>query len=132
MDGPPERRNDAAKRNGRPGGSTTCWSSGEGDNMAVRSRHFVSAGFGLLVVAFAFGLLFPRPAKASQALATWVGGTGNWNVATNWSPAVVPNNGMPAGATYKVRIDAGPGNAVVTVNGNFTIDQLTVDAGDDV
>src|SRR5438067_2139926 len=99
--------------------------------MVVSAKRSIGGVFGLVLVAVAFGLLFPRPAKAAQAVATWVGGTGNWNVAANWSPAVVPNNGTPVGMTYKVRIDADSGtNSVVTLNGSFTIDQLTVDAGD--
>src|SRR5438874_932445 len=100
--------------------------------MVVSAKRSMVAVFGLLIVGSAFGLLFPRPAKAAQVLSTWVGpSVDDWSNAANWSPAVVPNNGTPAGATYKVRIDGNPGvNTFVFMNGSFTVDQLTVNAGD--
>lgn len=70
------------------------------------------------------------PAEAAQLDAVWVGGTGDWNAASNWDPADVPQNG--AGGTYNVFID----NldiftaSAVTLNVNATVDNLTVDAGD--
>lgn len=77
-------------------------------------------------------------ASAAQVTATWIGpsgngGNGNWGVAANWSPAVVPNNGTPSGTTYRVVIDNSGANSVVTIPDNgtsYTIDALSVSAGD--
>ena len=76
---------------------------------------------------------FPPP-EASRKLAVlipsaWVGGSGNWSDASNWDPAVVPNNGAD---TYAVSIDDGDSGTAseVTANGNFTIDSLAIDSGD--
>lgn len=57
------------------------------------------------------------------------GAAGNWNVAGNWSGGVVPNNGVN---TFNVKIDNGNAgqNSTVTLNINATIDNLTVDSGD--
>jgi len=56
---------------------------------------------------------------------------GNWNVAGNWTPAQVPNNGTPPGTTYNVLIDNGNVlNSSVSLNIVATIDNLTIDAGD--
>src|SRR5262249_27495735 len=44
-------------------------------------------------------------ATAADPLVTdnWLGGTGTWNVASNWSGGV-PNNGTPVGTTYDIFI----------------------------
>src|SRR5260370_14244084 len=52
---------------------------------------------------------------------SWNGGTGNWNVATDWTPNGVPNNG--GGNTYNVTIDSG-GTDLVTLNQNATVVSL--------
>jgi hypothetical protein len=41
-------------------------------------------------------------AHADQLGVSWNGGTGDWSVASNWTPAAVPNNG--SGAGYSVAI----------------------------
>ena len=79
-------------------------------------------------------LLLPAPwaAPVRGALvdAVWNAGSGNWSIAANWLPAVVPNNGT-GGNTYHVKIDNGAGaNAVVALNQSATIDLLTITAGD--
>lgn len=67
-------------------------------------------------------------ATAVQVDATWNGGTGNWSVATNWTPNVVPNNNAD---TYNVLIDGGKVAASsVSLDIDATIDKLTIDAGD--
>jgi hypothetical protein len=43
-----------------------------------------------------------RPAPEHRKL-RWKGGTGNWSVASDWTPGGVPNNG--GGNTYNVTID---------------------------
>ncbi len=54
----------------------------------------------------------------------WSGGaTGNWNVAGNWTPSGVPNNGANL---YNVNI---PAPSAVSVNGNFTIQIFDLDPG---
>ncbi len=69
-------------------------------------------------------------ARAAQVDAFWNPGTASWNLATNWTPAVVPNNGN-GGNTYRVFIDNGNATAsVATLDTNPTIDQLTISAGD--
>jgi len=63
---------------------------------------------------------------------TWTDTTnftiGNWNAASNWSPAVVPNNGA---STYAVTLPgvADPDYYNVTLNVNATVDSLAVDTG---
>jgi len=70
------------------------------------------------------------PGFAAQVDAVWNVGSGNWNAAANWLPAVVPNNGN-GGNTYHVKIDNGAGtNAVVALNQIATIDLLSISAGD--
>ncbi len=71
----------------------------------------------------------PTVARAAAVNATWNGGNGFWNVANNWSPTGVPNNGSN---TYSVFIDNGKGdNATVTIPTFVfpTISNLTVDSG---
>jgi hypothetical protein len=56
---------------------------------------------------------------------TWIGGTGNWSVAANWSPATVP------GAADNVFIDGGSvTNSVVSLDIFGNINNLTSSAGD--
>lgn len=67
-------------------------------------------------------------ANAAEVDVTWNGGTGNWNTAANWTPAVVPNNGAD---TYNVFIDGGsPTGSVVTLNLDAVITRLQLDADD--
>src|SRR5438046_4612565 len=67
-------------------------------------------------------------ALGAQTNATWNGGTGVWNLATNWSGGVVPNNGAD---TFNVFIDGGKVvNSVVTDDLSVTINSLNIDVGD--
>ena len=64
---------------------------------------------------------------SAQTVATWTGGTGNWSNGTLWSTGGVPN-----GDAFDVFIDGGKTNvlSVVTLDGNYTMGRLTLDAGD--
>lgn len=56
----------------------------------------------LVAVVLAFGVC---DLQAAQINSTWVGGvTGSWGQASNWSPAIVPDNG--GGNTFAVTIDS--------------------------
>ncbi len=61
--------------------------------------------------------------RESTISSSWKGGTGNWNVSSDWSPSGVPNNG--GGNTYNVTIDSG-GTDSVTLNQNATINSLVL------
>src|SRR5579862_1549258 len=56
--------------------------------------------------------------SANAQTATWNGGTGNWSVSSNWSPAVVPTNG--GSVTINVP------NSVVKMDIGAMIDSLTL------
>ncbi len=79
-----------------------------------------------IVTAVLLAVLSATAARAGTD-ATWVGPYGgNWSVAENWDPAVVPN-----GAGYDVLIDTDSGVASsVLLNGTYTVGTLTIDAGD--
>ena len=50
--------------------------------------------------------------EAAQIASTWVGGSqGQWGQASNWNPAIVPDNG--GGDTFNVTIDAGAGEVYI-------------------
>lgn len=85
-----------------------------------------------LLLAAAFGTAFAFSASqcSAQITKTWVGGTGFWSDAVNWTPNGVPNNN---GSTYDVEIDgAVAGNSVVTLNQDATIDTIDVSTGDEL
>jgi hypothetical protein len=73
-----------------------------------------------IVLVLLFSLSFALSCRANSILSSWNGGTGNWSVATNWEPAVVPNNG--GGNTYYVKIDSGG----VTLDQNASIASLVL------
>ncbi|MCB9857473.1 MAG: hypothetical protein H6818_17465 [Phycisphaerales bacterium] len=86
--------------------------------------------FGIVACVLSGIPVFATTSSAAQVDAVWNVGSGNWNGAGNWLPAVVPNNGA-GGNTYHVRIDDSTGtDAVVAVNLSPTIDLLTISAGD--
>ena len=105
------------------------------------SAAFHTAG---LSSTFRFGLArslrtvesYPSSGKLSLTAAdpliadNWLGGTGNWSAAGNWSGGV-PNNGTPVNTTYNVFIDNGNAKAsAVTLNLNAGINNLTIDSDD--
>lgn len=79
------------------------------------------------VRVFCMGLMLCATGFAPAALAqtdVWLGGTGNWSDASKWSA------GVPT-STSNVFIDNGNGTAsVVTVNGGFQCNNLTIDTDD--
>src|SRR4249920_1555734 len=72
-------------------------------------------------------------ASASAADLVWIGGTGNWNAAGNWSPAQIPtaadNAWITNNGTYTVTIPAGSTatSASVTVGGASGTQDLAID-----
>lgn len=104
--------------------------------MSSIDRHPRATGLpGRWRIRFALALLIiasvSEQARPAQQDARWIGGTGNWNTAANWDPAVVPNNGVD---TYHARIDDEDTKSasVVTLDLNATIDHLTIDPGDEL
>jgi hypothetical protein len=75
-----------------------------------------SAVLAVLTAFMAAGNLF-----AAQINSNWVGGHGDWNVASNWSPAIVPDNGAD---TYAVTIDGSIETATAGFYDSFTITSL--------
>ncbi|MFO0874239.1 MAG: hypothetical protein U0575_09745 [Phycisphaerales bacterium] len=70
-------------------------------------------------------------APMSSITSTWNGGpSGNWNVAGNWSPSGVPNNG--GGNTYDVVIDGnvGTASAVSLTNLSPAVATITIGGND--
>jgi endonuclease/exonuclease/phosphatase family metal-dependent hydrolase len=62
----------------------------------------------------------------TMANGIWLGGTGNWSNAADWSNGTVPNS-----STLEVKIDNGNSVAsVVTVDQNFTAADVILDAND--
>jgi hypothetical protein len=85
----------------------------------------------LVAAAAAITAQAARTGHAGAVTATWNGGFGTWSVASNWSPAVVPNNG--GGNTFDVVIDSN--NQVpsaVDLDILPTINTLTLNAGDSI
>src|SRR5260370_26716819 len=69
----------------------------------------------LAIVGSAIGV------HAGTINSSWNGGTGNWNVATDWTPNGVPNNG--GGNVFNVTNDSG-GKGLGTLNPKTTNDSL--------
>jgi hypothetical protein len=81
-------------------------------------RHSVALG---LLIAAASAV---APAEADVINSQWIAGSGNWNVAANWNPAVVPNNG--AGDVFHVTINGSGSEPFVQLNMGATIQSLAV------
>ena len=72
------------------------------------------------LAGFAAAATTPAPvARAADVSALWNGGTGFWGDASQWTPAVVPDN---AAQTFDVTLNAG----VATLSSNVTIQKLTL------
>ena len=85
-----------------------------------------------VVVCCAWILVAAGAAGAAQVDATWNGGTGVWSDTGAWDVGVAPDNGV-GGDTYNVLIDDGNAAAsTVTMDVDATIDNLTVDAADEL
>jgi len=77
-----------------------------------------------LLVGFAS---FATGLNADQVAVSWVGIAGNWSDASDWKPAVVPNNS--GGTSYAVTVNGigmFPTNPSVNVDINPTIDSLLI------
>ena len=86
-------------------------------------RSCILTAAALVAVHACFG-----PLWADDIDAFWEGGTGNWNVAGNWSPAGVPNNN---GDIYNVFVDNEPEvAAVASLNMDATVNNVTVGSND--
>ncbi|MGN6367151.1 MAG: beta strand repeat-containing protein [Phycisphaerae bacterium] len=88
----------------------------------MKNRHRLA-----LVAAIALASAPAFFSSTASADSTYIGpAAGNWSNAANWSNSTVPNSG-----TAVVLIDGGNAqNSTVTVDSNFTVQDLTVDAGD--
>jgi len=83
----------------------------------------------ILIVALSALVAVPET-FAAEIMSRWVGGaSGRWAVPSNWSPAVVPNNGAD---TYHVVIDGDDNQNVEVILdiAPINIQTLTIDAGD--
>src|ERR1700689_5311653 len=83
---------------------------------------------GILLVSMSVGSLRSQ----AQTAVSWTGTTGNWNLGSNWSGGVVPNNG--GGKTYNVTVGSGAAAETITLNLNATVSDLTLGttSGNDV
>lgn len=84
-----------------------------------------------------FALSAALPLAALSDTATWIGGTGNWTDAANWSPEAVPNDAAEADPRTDVLIDGNAGTES-TVTWSLTtsdvsdhyLGNLTISEGD--
>lgn len=84
-----------------------------------------------LFFALALSGVVRGTASADVVVTSWLGGAGSWNVASNWSGGVVPNNA--SGTTFDVRIDGGQtvsSTVMLRSTPPVTIDALSIDSGD--
>lgn len=90
--------------------------------------HQIASPLGVRACTLGSMLVALCVATAVQAQdTTWIGPyDSGWSIAGNWDTGVVPD-----GSSYHAIIDANGANAAsVILNGNYTVGQLTVDAGD--
>jgi hypothetical protein len=76
-----------------------------------------------LALLVSCGTLLAPPATGVPVQWTGSADGTSWNVAANWNPAVVPNNGA---STYEVGIG---GTAAVVLDGGFRINSLSLGSG---
>ena len=82
----------------------------------------------LVIASAVSGLGFCAQAPHADTTAEWIGGTGNWTTASNWSTNPnYPNNGTPSGTNYQAIIDQ-PESAeyVIIQSGNNTVDSISL------
>ncbi len=77
----------------------------------------------MLLLSVSISILLVCSLSAEQISSTWVGGWGDWDITSNWSPAIVPNNG--GSQTFAVTIDGSVEYVGVGFYQDFTIDSLT-------
>src|SRR5271157_1326564 len=78
------------------------------------SKHKVFPGRAGLFCGLALLLL----QTAAAQTVTWIGGSGDWNTATNWSTGALP------GPTNDVVIGSGPGITVTHSSGAHTVNSI--------
>jgi fibronectin-binding autotransporter adhesin len=106
------------------GGTVPFISSNFGRESGARRcrtlRMLAAAGIGVAVL--------PNFGRA-DVTATWVGGSGNWTTAADWSTNPnYPNNGTPSGTDYDVEAGStGTGSYAVTLSSSVQIDGLSLD-----
>ena len=88
-----------------------------------------------LLFALSFGIVLPFAAPADTA--TWLGGTGNWTDAANWSAETVPVDDAETDPKTDVILDADPSTASVVTwtltadsTQNHYLGRLLIDDGD--
>jgi hypothetical protein len=82
--------------------------------------HLAIRVFAIMLVLMSVGGIRSQ----AQTAVSWTGGTGNWNLGSNWSGGVVPNNGD--GKTYNVTVGSGTAAETVTLNLGATVSDLTL------
>lgn len=83
---------------------------------------------GVVAYSCLVAIILQQQARAADLIVTWNGGSGAWNSDANWTPQVVPLNGVD---TFNVRIDDGNGAAsTVVLDVDATISSLLIDADD--
>jgi hypothetical protein len=73
--------------------------------------------------SFLVGALLSSACFGGNIPIQWIGGTGSWDVASNWNLGVVPNDN--GSTTYAVTINSGS----VTADGSVEVDTLTIGNG---
>ncbi|MFA5110731.1 MAG: PEP-CTERM sorting domain-containing protein [Desulfobaccales bacterium] len=88
--------------------------------------------YAFFLVFMALAMLLGMAGGAQAEDYTWTGSDGNWSDPSHWSTAGgPPPSGPPNSANDTAWLDNNPGNNVtVYLNGNYTVNQLTVDTGD--
>jgi hypothetical protein len=86
----------------------------------------------LRVIFGALAVMLGPVSNAAIIDAAWsLNGSGNWSTAANWDIGVVPHNN--AADQFNVRIDNDDGvDVIVSLNTSRTINELTVDDGDEL
>ncbi|NOQ97950.1 MAG: hypothetical protein GQ561_07265, partial [Calditrichae bacterium] len=84
---------------------------------------------GRLLVVLLLSVFFTNNAL-TQTTYTWNGGSGDWNVATNWSPNGVPGNTdnvlITASGNYTVTLDVDTSIADISIGGTSGIQTLSL------
>ncbi len=76
----------------------------------------------VLMLTVTLSILFVSELQATHYNSSWVGGSwGQWETASNWNPAIVPENGAD---TFSVTIDADGGKVKVELQNSHTINTL--------
>ncbi|MBX3352014.1 MAG: hypothetical protein KF684_03705 [Phycisphaeraceae bacterium] len=85
-----------------------------------------------LVACAGLAAIATGPAFAQQVDSNWLNpASGTWSAGANWSTSPnAPNNGAPAGTTYRAIIDAAGAAYTVTLNSGVTIDELVLNSAD--